>query len=91
MLVKHSLYVAGLALPLLLAAAAPSMATGSQATVQEDAVIDETNAMADESTVGTDEGDVTMDEQMIEPVAAEPESAGCVKTNVKNFKNACPQ
>jgi hypothetical protein len=30
------------------------------------------------------------DEMVIEPAAAEP-GAPCVKTNVKNFKNACPQ
>jgi hypothetical protein len=31
-----------------------------------------------------------MDEEVIEPAAAAPDPAPCVKTNVKNFKNACP-
>jgi hypothetical protein len=89
MLVKHSLYAAGLALPLLLAAAAPSAALGSRATAEEDVGVATTDA--EESDIVTDEGDVTMDEQVVEPTAAEPEPTGCVKTNVKNFKNACPQ
>lgn len=35
--------------------------------------------------------DVDDDGDIIEPAAAPAEPAPCVKTNVKNFKNACPR
>lgn len=37
-----------------------------------------------------DEFDEDEVDEVIEPAAAPPEPAPCVKTNVKNFKNACP-
>jgi hypothetical protein len=46
----------------------------------------------DDDVVIDDDIDVVddMDEEVIEPAAASPDPAPCVKTNVKNFKNACP-
>ena len=43
----------------------------------------------DDDVVIDDDIDV-MDEEVIEPAAAPADPAPCVKTNVKNFKNACP-
>jgi hypothetical protein len=42
------------------------------------------------TVVPEDDDDMDDDMEVIEPAAAEP-AAPCVKTNVKNLKNACPQ
>ena|SRR5918993_103349 len=39
----------------------------------------------------TDDDDMDDDMEVIEPAAAPAAPTGCVKTNVNNFKNACPR
>jgi hypothetical protein len=34
---------------------------------------------------------IVVEEEVVEPAAAPAVPAGCVKTNVKNLKNACPR
>ena len=94
---KHALCSAILAVPLIIAGAGPSAADmdaefgfgfGSPYYAYDPYY---GYGLAD-PYVGFYGGEFDEDEvdEVIEPAAAPAEPAPCVKTNVKNFKNACP-
>ena len=69
--------------------AAIEVLTGVPATPAQACVIANFKNAADSCPPGTTYGRGNVDDAIVEPVSAPPEAVGCVKTNVKGFKNAC--
>jgi hypothetical protein len=103
MMLKRALYASAVVLPLALAGAVPALAHDDVSLEfglgspyyyggdpyyydygLDDPFIDDPD-IVDVDVVNDDDIDIE-----VEPAAAPAEPAGCVKTNVTNLKNACP-